>query len=118
MEDEPGVRELTSKILVENGYTVTEVPDVQEALSVFEKERGEFHLVLSDMVLPDQSGLELVDQLLDRQPKLHILLMSGYPDQKSQWTSIRKRGFRFLQKPYTLSDLLRSVKEELSGQRH
>jgi len=111
VEDEKAVRELAGAILRKNGYSVIEAANTQEALNIFEQEKGNFHLVLSDVVLPDQTGLELVDQLILRQPKLRVILVSGYPDQKAQWTAIRERGYRFLQKPYTLTDLLRMVRE-------
>jgi DNA-binding NtrC family response regulator len=52
-----------------------------------------------------------VDDLLERSPSLRILLSSGYTDQKSQWPAIQEKGFRFLQKPYTLPDLLATIRE-------
>jgi len=111
VEDEEEVRKLTVRMLRKNNYRVNEASNAQEALNVFEQERGMFTLVLSDVVLPDQTGLELVDKLLLRQPKLRVLLMSGYTDHKSQWPVIQKKGFRFLQKPYALPDLLRTLRE-------
>ena len=71
------------------------------------------HLVFCDVVLPDRDGPELVDQLLSRKPKLCILLTSGYTDQKSQWSVIRERGFRFLQKPYPIPNLLRAIRRAI-----
>ena len=60
---------------------------------------------------PRKTGLELVDQLLSRKPELRVLLSSGYTHNKSQWPVIKKRGFKFLQKPYALADLLRAIRE-------
>ncbi|MEW6381792.1 MAG: PAS domain S-box protein [bacterium] len=111
VEDEEEVRQLTARILRENHYTVEEASSVQEALNDFDQERGKFTVVVSDVVLPDQTGLDLVDQLLLRQSDLQVLLVSGYTDQKAQWPIIRERGFRYLQKPYSLSDLLRTLRE-------
>ncbi|MEW5803296.1 MAG: PAS domain S-box protein [bacterium] len=111
VEDEEGVREMTARALRENGYCVAEAANVQDALDTFEQEKGDFHLVLSDVVLPDQTGLELIDRILLCRPDIRIMLASGYPDQKSEWASIREKGFRFVQKPYALTDLLRSVRE-------
>ena len=64
-------------------------------------------------MLPDQTGLELVDKFLLLQPEMPVLLMSGYTNHKSQWPVIQQRGFRFLQKPYTLADMLRTLRELL-----
>ncbi|MEW6381968.1 MAG: PAS domain S-box protein [bacterium] len=113
VEDEEDVRRMTVKVLHENGYTVTEAANAQQALDVFHREGGEFNLVLSDVVLPDQSGPELVNRLLSYQPKIRVLLMSGYTDQKARWSTIKKQGFRFLQKPFALPDLLKTLRDIL-----
>ena len=111
VEDEEAVRELASRALRENGYVVFEAGAYGEALEVFEREGGRFDLVFSDVVLPDKSGIKLIDKLLSRRPDLQVLVSSGYTDQKSQWPVIQEKGFRFLQKPYSLVDLLGTVDE-------
>lgn len=113
VEDEESVREFATIVLSENGYVVVAAVDAKEALDIFEKEKEVFHLILSDVVLPDQSGLQLVDKLLLRKPDVQILLCSGYMDEKSQWPVINEKGFRFIQKPYTLVNLLRAVREAI-----
>jgi len=113
VEDEADVREVHIKILRETGYIVFEAASATEALDIFERENCNFHLVFSDMVMPDKTGLQLVDLLLSRRPELPVLLTSGYMDDKSQWSIICQRGFRFLQKPYPLSVLIQAVKETI-----
>jgi len=70
---------------------------------------------LSDVVLPGKSGLELVEQLLLRQPDIPILMFSGYPNQKAQWETIRKKRIPFIQKPYDLPDLLQLVRKTVDA---
>jgi len=111
VEDEEEVLGFTTKALAENGYIVYEAANAEKALNIFEKEAGNFDLIFSDVVLPGKTGLELVDQLLSRKPELRVLLSSGYTHNKSQWPVIKKRGFKFLQKPYALADLLRAIRE-------
>jgi PAS domain S-box-containing protein len=111
VEDEEGVRELGTRVLRANGYVVFEAANAKEAIDIFEREVGKFHLIFCDVVLPDKNSFQLVDQLLCRKPELRVLLSSGYVDQKSQLPIIHEMGFRFLQKPYALSDLLRTVRE-------
>jgi len=111
VEDEEAVRELASRALQENGYVVFEAGAYEEALELFEREGRNFDLVFSDVVLPDKSGIRLIDTLLSRRPDLQILVSSGYTDQKSQWPVIQEKGFRFLQKPYSLVDLLGTIDE-------
>jgi two-component system cell cycle sensor histidine kinase/response regulator CckA len=111
VEDEESVRGFAATVLGEGGYVVFEAASAEQALDVFEREDGDFCLVFSDVVLPDDTGLQLADQLLAHNPELGILLCSGYTDEKSQWSAIQERGFQFLRKPYTLVDLLDTVKE-------
>jgi PAS domain S-box-containing protein len=113
VEDDAGVRELSTRALAESGYVVFAAASAEEALDIFEREEGQFHLVFSDVVLTDQSGLQLVDHLRARKPDLPVLLNSGYTDRKAHWTTISERGWRFLQKPYDLADLLRAVREAI-----
>ena len=111
VEDDDGIREFAKRVLFESGYVGFEAANAEEALNIFGKEKGDFHLVFSDVVLPEKSGLQLVEQLLSRKPELKVLLTSGYTDQKSQWPVICEKGYRFIQKPYGLTDLLRVVRE-------
>jgi len=81
----------------------------------FKANKGKFDLVFTDVVLPDTDGLELVEQIKKIKPDIKILLTSGYTDQRSQWPEIRDKGYHYLQKPYTLHDLLRSLTEALGS---
>jgi len=117
VEDDESIRNLVQSMLVENGYQVTAAADARTAAEIFEKEKGDFDLVLSDVILPDKNGVQLVEDLLPRNPNLKVLLSSGYTDDKSQWAVIRKRGFRFIQKPYSLVGLLRALKALMEGDR-
>ncbi len=113
VEDEPVVRDFASRALREKGYDVFDVGSAEEGLEAFEREAHMFDMVFSDVVLPGKSGVQLVDELISIVPDLPVLLSSGYADQKSQWPIIRDKGLRFLQKPYSLQDLLSSVREVL-----
>jgi two-component system cell cycle sensor histidine kinase/response regulator CckA len=113
VEDDNAVRGAVAEMLRAGGYSVVDVGTAEAALKIFEWEKGEFHLVFSDVVLPQKDGLTLVDELRARKPDLSVVLSSGYTDQRSQWPVIRERGFHFLQKPYGVSELLPVVKEAL-----
>jgi signal transduction histidine kinase len=111
VEDEKSVCEFTAKGLNRNGYVVFTAHNAREAFELFQKEEGNFDLIFSDVGLPGQSGLEFVEQIQADTPDLKLLLSSGYTDHKSQWPIIREKGFKFLQKPYALTDLLRVIKD-------
>jgi len=113
VEDEREVREVISKLLSENGYIVSEAGSAEEAMDIFAKEMGDFHLVFSDVVLSGKDGLQLVEQLMLGKPELRVLLTSGYSDERSRWLDVQERGLRFVQKPLTLADLLRATRQAL-----
>jgi CheY-like chemotaxis protein len=116
VEDEEQVRSFATKTLTRNGYKVTPAATASEAWHVFESRDGRFDLVFSDVILPDQSGLQLVSRILEHSPSLPVLMSSGYTDHKSHWSTIRERGIPFLPKPYAVARLLRAVKTVLDGQ--
>ncbi len=113
VEDEESVREFVRRALDRTGYQVHTASNDSEALDVFVKEKMNFQLVFSDVVLPSKTGIELVEELRLRNPDLRVLLCSGYVGWKSQWPLIEEKGFLFLQKPYALIDLLRTIREAL-----
>jgi PAS domain S-box-containing protein len=113
VEDEAGVRELALRILRQNNYIVTAAGSVGEALKLHAEAPAPFELLLSDVVLPDGNGLELVEQLLVKQPGLRVVMASGYTDERSRWPAIQARGLRFIPKPYPAAALLRLLHEVL-----
>lgn len=110
IEDDEGVRGAVCEMLRLGGYSVVTAVSAADARKVFEREGGQFDLVLSDVVLPDRDGLQLVDDLLTRSPDLPVLLTSGYPDERAQWPLIRERGYGFLRKPFSISELLFAIR--------
>ncbi len=113
VEDEDEIRKFATRVLAENGYVGFEATGARKALDIFTSEKGEFHLVFIDVVLRDKNGLELADQLRSVKRRVPILMTSGYTDQKVHWPVIEERGFKFLQKPYSVADLLKAIKETM-----
>lgn len=112
VEDEEGVRHSTELMLQEIGFTVFSAMNVKEALDLFDREGGNFHLVFSDVVLPDGNGVELLDQLTAKK-KVPVLLASGYTDEKLVEQATKEKGYPFLQKPYTFNSLLETLRKVL-----
>ena len=111
VEDEEIVLKLATRVLSENGYVVFEAANAKEALDIYNREKGKFNLVFTDVVMPGENGLQLVDKLLTLNPELRVLFSSGYSDDKSHRDIIIERGLQFLQKPYTPTELLQVIKE-------
>lgn len=113
VEDEKLLRKSVAVVLSKNGYSVLEAGCAREAKTLFEKENGKISLVFSDMVLQDRDGIQLIEDLQGLNKDFKVLITSGYLDVESQWPAIREKGYRFLQKPYEIPDLLKSVREAL-----
>lgn len=111
VEDETNLSRFVEKALSRHGYAVFTARNEKETKEIFQKEKGHFHLIFCDVVLPDVTGVELVDQLLEQNPKMRVLLTSGYIDQRLPIECIQEKGYPFLQKPYTLEMLLQKVRE-------
>jgi CheY-like chemotaxis protein len=113
VEDAERVRAFTARVLTENGYAVTEAADAEAASALLAKDAGEFALLLTDIVLPGESGLSLAEKFKRAAPDLEVILCSGYTEQRSQIEAARERNFRFIQKPFSRIELLRLIKDTL-----
>lgn len=112
VDDEEGVRKLVCAILQSNGYSVIEAGNGQAALTAYEKNAHKVDMVLTDVVMPQMDGFELGERLLEKNPAIKILFMSGYRD--NPVGSSEKLPLRpFLHKPFTPDVLLAKVREIL-----
>ncbi|MFC1546510.1 response regulator [bacterium] len=111
IEDESSICKFVLTILNKQGYTVFTAQNGKDALDIFQKEQGNFDLVISDMILPDKKGIQVVKEFLLSKPELNIMFISGYLDDKSHFEKLTKKGYKFLQKPFGIEDLLSAVKE-------
>ncbi|MCF7885649.1 MAG: PAS domain S-box protein [Candidatus Marinimicrobia bacterium] len=115
VEDEPGILEYGKQLLEQNGYKVDGAKNATEAYQKFHKKQGEYDLVICDVVLPDISGIELVEDLQKKQQDLAVIMSSGYTEEKSKQTKITDKGLPFIQKPYQAQDLLNIMRETLNN---
>ncbi len=115
VEDDPNVRDFTSTALSGHGYKVAAASNAAEALEVFEREKKDIKMVLCDIVLSDQSGFLLVEQLLSRKPGMAVVLTSGFID-ASQKPLLNGKGYGYLQKPYSMLSLLKTVSDSFTGE--
>lgn len=111
VEDDDSVRALATRMLDENGFVVVAAATAREAEAVFREAQGNFGIVFSDVILPDGNGLELVRGLQQQKPELGIVLASGYTGDQASRAEMETEGFRFLQKPYKLPELVRVINE-------
>lgn len=114
-DDEDGVRRLVHAILATNGYNVLEARDGVEALTLYEGNRSQVDMVVTDMVMPNMGGRELGERLYRLHPALRVLYISGYREGPIGETAY-ERELVFLQKPFTPAELLAKVRDLLDRQ--
>ncbi len=115
VEDDPSVRQLSEHALKSAGYTVATATNAEEALEIFEKAGGGFDLLFSDVILPNQNGADLAATLQKTNPNLPIILCSGYSGDRIRKAGINQEGFFFLEKPFSIVNLLILVQQIFSS---
>jgi len=117
VEDEPEVRSLVQRILKTQGYTVVTAANPDEAVAVAREFKGTIQLMVTDVVMPGMSGIQLADRLQPTRPSMRVLFVSGYTDDAMGPHGILEPGKAFLQKPFTPVALARKVREILDADR-
>jgi two-component system, cell cycle sensor histidine kinase and response regulator CckA len=107
-EDERSLRTLVVKTLRTAGYNVIVAADGRDGLEKSRQFNGTIHMLLSDVEMPDMTGIELATQIQIDRPGISVLLMSGM----ESGILLLNEGWHFLPKPFT-SDLLQERIEQL-----
>ena len=113
VEDDASVRRFTVGALKRYGYKIIEAENADRARVLFEEHIGHVHLLLSDLVLPDYSGLDLAQSLMQADTQLKCILGSGYFDREADENASADAAIHFLRKPYDLNTLLQAVQQVL-----
>jgi PAS domain S-box-containing protein len=114
-EDEVRVRAIALRALQVHGYTVLEATQGDDALRRCELHDGPIHLLLTDVVMPGMTGLELAERATELRPDMKILFMSGYTDGALVHQGKLAADTAFLGKPFTGETLARKVREVLES---
>jgi len=116
VEDEDGVRRATQRMLEARGYTVLAASDAREARSVFEQPAArDIDLLLTDVIMPGQSGPVLAADLVRNRPQLRVLFMSGYTGDELKTDEMARTGGQLLVKPFSAEDLTARVRQVLEA---
>lgn len=135
VEDEDAVRGLAARVLSGSGYRVIEAASAEDALAEIERaeiERAEIEraeitraevaawhngidLLIADLMLPGMDGRALAAEIRRRRAGLPVILVSGYADGDAGDGKVVGDGVRFLEKPFSLADLLAAVSGALAG---
>ncbi len=111
VEDDDPVRALARDILRRRGYVVLVASNGGEAFLICEQHKAKIHLLLTDLVLPRMSGLQLAERLAPMRPEMKVLIMSGSANEPTLLERVVQSGFALIRKPLTPGALLRKVQE-------
>jgi two-component system cell cycle sensor histidine kinase/response regulator CckA len=112
-EDDPLVRLLARKVLEKAGYTVLVAASGADALTLAEGHAGAIDLLVTDVVMPEMSGRDLMRRLTQRHDGIKVLYVTGYADEAVAHHGVLDPGTAFLPKPFTPDRLTRKVREVL-----
>jgi two-component system cell cycle sensor histidine kinase/response regulator CckA len=115
VEDEDPVRAVNARALSARGYTVLEAASGLEALRIIEERGAPVDLVVSDVVMPEMDGPTLLGELRKRHPALKVIFVSGYAEDAFRKNLPDGEEFNFLAKPFSLKQLVESVKQAIAG---
>lgn len=111
VEDEDSVRSFAVRALELRGYTVTAAASGQEAIEIVEENPGAIDLIVSDVVMPEMTGPEMMREVLKMRPEIRFIFISGYAEDAFREEMIGNEKFHFLAKPFSLKDLAVKVKK-------
>ncbi|MCB0195785.1 MAG: PAS domain S-box protein [Anaerolineae bacterium] len=114
IEDEDMVRQLVCETLTAHGYEVLEAQSPSDGLRLVAEGEKVFHLLLTDVIMPEMNGRDLYQKMAALDPDIKVLYMSGYTDNVIVHHGILKKGINFLQKPFTVQSLTQKVRQVLN----
>lgn len=117
VEDEPSVRAVTVKALVQAGYRVLAASNGSEAITLARDHAGPIELLVTDVVMPHVGGLQLAQILTAVRPDLAVLYTSGYTDSEGIHQGVREGGVDLLQKPFSPTVLAERVRQAIDRRR-
>ena len=111
VEDERLVRDMTTRLLSRSGFRVIAIADGAEAMVRLANHDDPIDALVTDVVMPTMSGIELAEWTLDRHPNVGVVLLSGYTAETLNMARVTARGAKFVPKPVGSSQLLAAVQQ-------
>ena len=115
VEDEDLVLDVARRILTRHGYRVLAARGGSEALELINEHRGTIHLLLTDVVMPGLTGMQVAERVTEVRPRIRVLYMSGYPESVITSQGVVQRGIHLVPKPFVATDLLDHVRATLDA---
>ncbi|MFC1553678.1 PAS domain S-box protein [candidate division KSB1 bacterium] len=114
IDDEENVRNLTEKLLTQIGYTVFTASDGKNALKIYKKQKESIDAVILDLTMPQMSGKQVFQMMLDINPAVKVIISSGHSDEYTK-EGILAEAKSHVGKPYKINDLAKTVRTVLDS---
>jgi two-component system, cell cycle sensor histidine kinase and response regulator CckA len=115
VEDEEGVRKLTTSMLQRSGFRILTARNGEEALALCRRESGAIQIVLTDMVMPQMSGPQLAATIKAQYPEMKFVFMSGFSEHATVNQTVLDPDAAFVSKPFTAAGLVAKLHEVLGS---
>lgn len=114
IEDDAAFCQMLQKFLTRNGYDVEISFTAEDAKTKFKESK--FDLVLTDLRLPNYDGVQLLTDFKDINPKIQVIVMTGYAEVGSAVDAMKKGAYDYISKPFTPEEILMQIKSALSAE--
>ena len=111
VEDDPVVREMTTQLLTRSGHRVVVAAGGAEAMARLAGPEEPIDVLITDVIMPNMSGIELAEWTMNRYPNVGVVLLSGYTAETLNLERVTARGATFVAKPVTSAQLLAAVRQ-------
>ena len=116
VEDDPAVREMTCHLLRRAGFEVLAVANGAEAVEAV-RQAEHIDVLVTDVVMPNLSGIELAEQMMEAHPLMGVVLLSGYTAETLDLERVTAEGATFISKPVSSNELLQAVHQAIASRR-
>ncbi len=119
VDDNEDTRDIVTAMVEEFGYTTLVAESSQNAVELFTEQKTSIDLILSDIVMPDGGGLEMVDKIMKLQPGIKVIFMSGYAEDEivhDEVFKIQNSCTEFIKKPFSMEEIGSLLNKHLGKQ--
>ena len=116
-DDEDSMRTLVARAIAMDGHEIVTAQDGAEALEIVTREGGAFDLLLTDIKMPVMDGIALALAVARDYPKLTILLMTGFADQRERASGLDAIVHDVITKPFAVADIRTAVADALAARK-
>ncbi len=116
-DDEESMRLLVARAIAMDGHEIVTAEDGAEALEILTREDGAFDLLLTDIKMPVMDGIALALAVARDFPRLTVLMMTGFADQRERASGLEAIVYDVITKPFAVADIRTAVADALASRK-